>query len=80
MFGALPVALIVRDHAVMAAFSTASVAFMFLFAIIVIMFAFMPATHIAGKIYGLILIIFQSICYCAGHNQLAHDSPLKSIA
>ncbi len=43
LFAALPVALIVRDHAVVATFSTASVAFIVLFAIVVVGLAFLPS-------------------------------------
>ncbi|GFR46782.1 hypothetical protein Agub_g8413, partial [Astrephomene gubernaculifera] len=42
LFGALPVALWVRDHATIATFSTASVGFVILFAVVVIIFALAP--------------------------------------
>ncbi|GFH10522.1 putative sodium-coupled neutral amino acid transporter 10, partial [Haematococcus lacustris] len=42
LFGALPVALIVRDHHVMASFSMASVGFIVLFACVIVLFACLP--------------------------------------
>ncbi len=43
IFGALPVALLVRDHQMMATFSMASVGFTVLFAAVIVVFAFNPA-------------------------------------
>jgi sodium-coupled neutral amino acid transporter 10 len=42
LFGALPVALVVRDHAVMSAFSAASVAFVGLFTAVIFFMAVLP--------------------------------------
>ncbi|GAX76712.1 hypothetical protein CEUSTIGMA_g4158.t1 [Chlamydomonas eustigma] len=42
--GAFPVAMIVRDHKVVAAFSTASVGLVVLFAVVIVVFAITPAT------------------------------------
>jgi len=44
MFGALPVALVVRDHAVISAFSAASVAFVVLFAAVILFMAIAPGS------------------------------------
>jgi sodium-coupled neutral amino acid transporter 10 len=48
LFGALPVALIVRDHSIVAAFSTASVGFIMLFALVIFLFACLPSHVAAG--------------------------------
>ena len=48
IFGAFPVAMIVRDHQIVAAFSTASVGFVVLFTVVIIVFAFLPAQGAAG--------------------------------
>lgn len=43
MCGALPVALTVRNHALMTTLSTASVGFVTIFAAVILLFAFLPA-------------------------------------
>ena len=51
IFGAFPVAMIVRDHQIVAAFSTASVGFVVLFAIVIIIFSLLPAQGAAGRVH-----------------------------
>ncbi|MEW5298488.1 MAG: hypothetical protein WDW36_001604 [Sanguina aurantia] len=48
LLGALPVGLMVRDHALVAAFSTASVGFIVLFATVIVIFSLLPAYSIAS--------------------------------
>ena len=45
LFGAFPVAMIVRDHHVVAAFSAASVGFILIFTLIILILAASPAAH-----------------------------------
>ncbi|GFH19163.1 Aa_trans domain-containing protein, partial [Haematococcus lacustris] len=52
LFGALPVALIVRDHHVMASFSMASVGFIVLFACVIVLFACLPTLPYVAAAHG----------------------------
>ncbi|KAJ9516084.1 hypothetical protein QJQ45_024517 [Haematococcus lacustris] len=52
LFGALPVALIVRDHHVMASFSMASVGFIVLFACVIVLFACLPTPPYVAAAHG----------------------------
>lgn len=52
LLGALPVGLLVRDHALVAAFSTASVGFIMLFATVIVVFSLLPAYSIGERLIG----------------------------
>ncbi|PNH09218.1 putative sodium-coupled neutral amino acid transporter 10 [Tetrabaena socialis] len=70
IFGALPVALVVRDHATIATFSMASVGFVILFAIVLVIFALGPVPVAASAAGSLalwrpegLLVAFPVIVY-----------------
>jgi hypothetical protein len=52
LFAALPMALVVRDHAVVATFSTASVSFIVLFVVVVLGLAALPQGGWVGQSCG----------------------------